>query len=185
MNRLRHGTHQKRQNQIQVLMMEFGRLGTPKYELKNQGTWTLFFINQTFNEINFIYIILFLWHVKTRIITLKSSIFIFQNLCQSAYDWLTAYDSEISFNHSNRKLVWAMQGLSVSQALDNFPYWLWPIRTNQDAIPSIATQSIAISDASFMLNVKHWNIIWQKRRNDFFDHQQKLLARWLAWLSNT
>ena len=71
-----------------------------------------------------------------------------------------------------------MQGLSVSQALDNFPYWLWPMRTNQDAIPSIATQSIAISDASFMLNVKHWNIIWQKRRNDFFDHQQKLLARW-------
>ena len=81
--------------------------------------------------------------------------------------------------------VWAMQGLSVSQALDNFPYWLWPMRTNQDAIPSIATQSIAISDASFMLNVKHWNIIWQKRRNDFFDYQQKLLARWLAWLSNT
>ena len=29
---------QKRQNRIQVLMMEFGRLGTPKYELENQGS---------------------------------------------------------------------------------------------------------------------------------------------------
>ena len=142
-------------------------------------------IKLSMRKTNFIYIILFLWHVKTRIITLKSSIFIFQNLCQSAYDWLTAYDSEIYFNHFNRKLVWAMRGLSVSQALDNFPYWLWPIRTNQDAIPSIATQSIAISDTSFMLNVKHWNIIWQRRRKDFFDYQQKLLARWLACLSNT
>ena len=57
----------------------------------------------------------------------------------------------------------------VSSALDSFPYWLWPMRINQDAIPRIATQSIAISEMSFILNVKQWNIIWQKRINDFSD----------------